>query len=235
MIKTILKILLFVIIFAALGAGGAYLFFEKIHFDKKGEVPSLEGKSLSEATVLLAQRKLSLDVTDRSFDANIPEGYIVKQLVNAGEKIKPGSAVGVIVSKGRGQEMFSMPSFEGQRLEDAKLTLTNLNIGLGKVTLVHSDTADKDVIISQRPLPGNTTDNEINFLVSLGPYDVFYKCPQFVKMTIDDARKLTDKLGIRLIEQEEGIRISAQKPAAGEIIKKGDAVEVTLGRSRAWF
>lgn len=226
---------MYFVIFTALGAGGAYLFFEKIDFGKTVSVPALSGKSIIEATEILNKRKLSLNITGRSYDNNVPEGYIIKQLEEPGARLKAGSEVDVVVSGGQGGEMFAMPSFEGQILDEAKLTLNNLDIKTGKVTWVHSDTADKGVIIAQRPLPGDAGGNEINFLVSLGPYDVFYKCPSFIKMTIDDARALADKLGIKLIEQDEGSKVISQKPEAGTLIKKGDSAEVTLGRSRMWF
>jgi len=235
MSKTFLKYFMYFVIFTALGAGGAYLYFNIINFDKTVNVPFLAGKSVSEATELLNKKKLSIGLKGQDFDSSIPDGHIIKQLVEPGKRVEIGSEVGVIVSKGKVEELFSMPSFEGQFLDDAKLTLTNLDIKIGKVTLIHSDAAEKGTIIAQRPLPGNAGRNEINFLVSTGPYDVFYKCPSFVNMNVDDARTLAEKLGVKLIEQDEGNKILSQKPEGGEIIKKGDSVEVKLGRSRMWF
>ncbi|MBI5057883.1 MAG: PASTA domain-containing protein [Nitrospirae bacterium] len=234
--KNFLKLLMYFVIFTVVGAGGAYLVFEKIGFGKTGVVPSLTGKSVSEATEMLNKRKLSLAIKGQSYDDNVPGGHIIRQLAEPGTKAAPGAEVDVIVSKGKGQEMFSLPSFEGQLLDEAKLTLANLEMKAGKVTWTHSDTVEKGTIIAQRPLPGNIKVNEINFLVSLGPYDVFYKCPSFVNMTVDDAKMLAQQLGIELVEQEEGGKVVAQRPAAGEIIRKGDAVEVTLGSGRpSWF
>jgi serine/threonine-protein kinase len=235
MSKTFLKYFMYFVIFAALGAGGAYLFFNVINFDKTVNVPSLTGKSVSEATELLNKKKLTLSIKDQNYDSSVPDGQIIKQMAAPGEKIEVGSEVGVIVSKGKVEDLFSMPSFEGQFLDEAKLTLTNFDIKIEKVTLVHSDGVEKGMIIAQRPLPGHTTSNEINLLVSLGPYDVFYKCPSFVNMNLDDARTLAEKLGVKLIEQDEGSKILSQNPEAGAIINKGDPVEVKLGRSRMWF
>jgi len=67
-----------------------------------------------------------LSVQGEDYNNEIPEGRIISQKIKPGEKVKSGTRVEVIVS--RGQEMFSMPSFEGQMLEDAKLTLSNLGI-----------------------------------------------------------------------------------------------------------
>lgn len=232
--------LVYLIIFTVLGVAGAYLFSGCTDFGKAGEVPALSGKSVTEATELLNKRKLGLYIERQEYNNEVPEGHIARQLVRAGAKVHPGSRIGVIVSKGKvpgeGPGMFTVPSFEDQLLNEAKLTLANLDIKLGKITWVHSDAVEKGKIIAQRPLPGSTNSEEINFLVSLGPYDVMYRCPSFMNMTIEDARTLSKKLGIKLIEHGEGVKVVSQKPQEGEILRKGDAVEVALGRGRwSWF
>jgi beta-lactam-binding protein with PASTA domain len=234
MTKNFLKITGYLAAFVAFGALAAVLVFKIANFDKTGEVPELVGKSVTEASEELNKRKLLLNIQDKEYSNEIPEGHIISQDITPGEQIRVGTSVSVTVSKG--QEIYSMPSFEGQVFEDAKLTLSNLGMKVKKVTWVHSDSIAKGRIIAQRPLSGNITGNEINFLVSLGPYEVSYKCPSFVNMRIDDARALADKLGIKLIEKEKGSRVIFQKPEAGATIKKGDMIEVKLGRGwGTWF
>ena len=234
MFKNIFKLIGYFIAFVAVGAVAAYLVFSIINYDKTGEVPMLTGKSVTEASEMLNKRKLLIKIIDREYDDEIEEGHVVSQQVEAGKEIPVGTEVGVIVSSG--QETYSMPSFEGQLLDDAKLTLVNLGMKIRKVTLVHSEIIKKGKIIAQRPLPGNLKSNEVNFLVSLGPYDVSYKCPSFVNMTIEDARILAEELGIKLVEKDKGRRVIFQKPEAGAIVKTGGSVEVTLGRGWGmWF
>lgn len=236
MIRNFFKLLLYLAAFVAVGVAAGYLVYKIIYFDKSGEVPLLVGKSVTESAELLNKRRLFLKIERKDYHEEIPAGYVIRQNVEPGERVDIGSDVEVIVSKGA--EVFSMPSFEGQLLEDAKLTVLNLGMKVKKVTWVHSDTVGKGRIIAQRPLPGNITGNEINFLVSRGPYDVSYRCPSFVNMTIDDARILAKELGLELIEKGKGggSRVIFQKPEAGAIIKKGDSVEVKLGRGWGmWF
>ncbi|GBD96774.1 MAG TPA: PASTA domain-containing protein [Nitrospirae bacterium] len=234
MIKNIVKLFFYFIAFVVVGAVAAYLVFQVVNFDKGGEVPLLVGKSVTEAAELLNKRKLFLSIKGKYYHDEIPEGYIIEQKTEPGERIQVGTDVEVLVSKGH--EIYSMPSFEGQILEDAKLTLINLDMQIKKVTRVHSDSVSKGVIIAQRPLPGNISSNEINFLVSLGPYKISYRCPSFVDMTIDDARILAEELGVKLIEKERGSRVIFQKPEAGALINKGDSVEIKLGRGWGmWF
>lgn len=234
MARTFLKLLFYCLTFIALGAAAAYLYFQIKGFEDIRKVPLLVGKNLSEVTELLQKERLLMNIEDKMYNEEIEEGYIIKQSVAEGKQVRAGTEISVIVSKGT--EIYTMPLFEGQLLEEAKLTLLNLGIKVGKVTMVHSDSVDRGKIIAQRPLPGNFDSNEINFLVSRGSYDVSYKCPSFVNMTIDDARILAGELGIVLIEKDKGSRIIFQKPEAEGIIKKGGSVEVTLGRGWGmWF
>jgi len=233
-IKNFFKIIMYTASFLAAGAVVVFLVVKIINVDKTGEVPLLEGKSLTAARELLHKRKLLLKIEGRENNPEVLADHIIKQIIKPGEDIYVGSEVGVFVSKG--PEMYTMPSFEGQDLKDAKLTLANLRVKIRKITWVHSDTVEKGWIIAQRPLPGNIESNEINFLVSLGHYAVSYKCPAFVNMTTEDARMLAGELGIKLNEKESGGRVIDQKPAPGTIIKKGGSVEVVLGRGWGmWF
>ncbi len=234
MIKNFFRMLGYFVAFLFAGAAAVYLVFYIINYDKTGEVPMLVGKSVAESSELLNKRKLLIKIIDKEYNDEIAEGLISKQEVEAGKEIPVGTEVGVIVSNG--QELYSMPSFEGQSLDDAKLTLVNLGMKTGKVTMVHSDIVLKNKIIAQRPLPGNIKRNEVNFLVSLGPYNVSYKCPSFVNMTLEDARILAAKLGIALVEKGRGRRVIFQKPEAGAVVKTGGSVEVKLGSGWGmWF
>lgn len=234
MFRNFFRLLRYFAIFLLLGVIASFLIYKLVNLNKTVEVPSLRGKSVSEARKLLYGRKLSLKIEGEDYDAKVPKDYIVRQDVEPGKKIKIGTHIKVFVSKG--SEIFSMPSFEGQLLRDAKLTLINLGIKIWKVTRVHSDTVGKGRIIAQRPIYGNVRSNKVNFLVSLGPYRVLYKCPSFINMAVDDARQLAKALGLKLIEQDGGNIVIFQKPGAGAIVKRGDSIEITLGQGWGlWF
>ncbi len=234
MVKNFFKLLGFFITFITLAAVAAYLIYYAVNVDKTGEVPLLANKNITEATELLNMRNLLISVAGKEHHDEVQAGHIIRQLVEAGKEVPVGTEVGVIMSSG--QERYSMPSFEGQNLDDAKKTLANLGMKIKKVTWVHSDDVKKGMVIAQRPLPGNIVSNEVNFLVSLGQYDVSYSCPSFVNMTIEDARILAGKLGIQLKEKDKGRRIIFQKPEAGALVKSNGIVEVTLGRGWGmWF
>jgi serine/threonine-protein kinase len=234
MIKNYLRVLAYLTGFSAVCIIAAFLFLELAEFDKEIEVPLITGKNISEAEELLNSNKLSLKVDGEDYDPEVPVGYIIRQDVKPGESVKRGTDIKVFLSKG--SDIFSMPSFEGQDLEEVKKTLVNLEMEAGKITRVHSDKVGKDRIIAQRPLPGNVGSNKVNFLVSAGRYRVSYKCPSLINMSLDDARDLTEVLGLKLTASKKGSKVIFQKPEAGTIMNWGDSVEVTLGRGWGlWF
>lgn len=234
MFKNLFKLMLYFLGFIALGAVASFLIFKLVSFGKTVEVPLLTGKSVSEASTLLSDIGLSLGVQGEAYDADIVSGKIIRQEAKPGEKVEKGSSIMVIISQGKA--VIAIPYFEGMDIEDAKLTLKRLGMETGKITRVHSDAEQKNVIIAQRPLPGYSDGNKVNFLVSLGPYDVSYKCPLFIDMTADEARVLAKTLGLKLREKDSGSVVVFQKPESGAIVKKGDTVEITLGRrGGVWF
>lgn len=234
MFKNVLKLAIFFVGFIIAGAFVAFLVFKLINFSGTAKVPALIGKSVSDAASLLKDSGLSLEVQGEDYHADIPQGFIVTQDVQQGERIEKGSSVKVYISKGKAT--FVVPYLEGMDVDEVKLTLLNAGLEVGKTTWVHSDTQEKNRIIAQRPLPGYYDSNKVNLLVSLGPYEVSYKCPSFIKMTVDEARIMAKNLGLELIEKESGNIVMFQKPEAGSIIKKGESVEITLGHGGSfWF
>jgi beta-lactam-binding protein with PASTA domain len=62
------------------------------------DVPSLVGKPLDEASIVLQGSGLQIGVILYESNASVPEGSIIKQKPNAGNKIRVGDVVDVWVS-----------------------------------------------------------------------------------------------------------------------------------------
>jgi serine/threonine-protein kinase len=232
--RNIIRLLIYFLGFAVAGIVAVLLIFQITGFGKKARVPALVGKSISEAAGILNDKGLNMKIKGEEYHPHIPLDHIISQGLQEGETVEKGSDIKVIVSAGKAK--FTIPYLEGMDINDVQLTLEKLNIEIVKITRVHSDTVDKNRVITQRPLPGHPGDKKVNLVVSLGPFDVFYRCPSFIDMTVQEARRIAKILGLKLIEKEIGRVIVLQKPEAGAVIKKGDHVEVTLGRGGGfWF
>lgn len=233
--KNILRLFLYILVFIGVGAVAAYLVFQLIDQNETVKAPLLVGKSIGDATRLLETHGLSLEVEGEDYDPEIPPDYIVSQDIKEGENLKKGASIRVVISSENSQQ-YAIPYLEGMDINDVRLTLTRSGMEIGKVSLVHSDSVEKNRVIAQRPLPGHSGEKTVNLVVSLGPYVVSYTCPSFVNLTIKEARRLARTLGLKLVEKDEGRVIVFQKPEAGAIVQKGETIEVTLGRGRGfWF
>ncbi len=234
MFKNYIRLMLYFLSFIAVGIIAVFVLFKLVDFEEKVTVPSLIGKSITGAEELLIETGFSLEVTGEEHNEKIPKGLVLKQDIEQGKRIKKGSGIKVVVSSGK--EQFTTPYFEDMDIKDVKMTLKKLGMETGKTTWVHSDHVARNRVITQRPLPGYFSDNKVNLVVSKGPYDVSYTCPLFIDMAEDEARSLAGALGLKLIVKDVGRVVVLQKPEAGAVVKKGDTVEITLGRGGGfWF
>ena len=234
MFKKFFKLLFYFFGFIALAGVAALLTFKAIESGKYTDAPRIIGATVTEAKEILESKGLFLEIQGEGYDANVPSGRIMVQDIKEGEKIRKGGSVRVFVSKGKAT--FTIPYLERMDINDVKLTLAGQGVDIGNIKSVHSDTVEKDKVIAQRPLMGHSTENKVNLLVSAGPYEVFYRCPSFINMTAAEAKRIADALGLRFVEEDSGSVVVFQKPEAGAVIKKGDSVEVRLGRKGGfWF
>ncbi len=234
MLKNVFRVMIYFVGFTVVGTVAAFLLFKVVDTEKTATVPSVTGKSVSEARDIFEAAGLIMEIRAEYYDDTTPPGVIMSQDVNPYGMVEDGSIIGVTVSMGR--EMYDVPFFEGLDIEDVKERVNQLGMEIGKITNVHSDSVEKNRVITQRPLPGNVTDNKISLVVSSGPYDISYTCPSFTDMTLVEARKTAAVLGLKLMVYDSGRVVIFQKPEAGAIVRKGDTVEITLGRgSGFWF
>lgn len=222
----LIKFPLYTFAFVLLGLLCGYMTFKILSFSRTVEVPDLHGKTLLESNRLLTDKGLYLKIEGEDFDAAIPAGNILGQDVPAGKTVKEHRGIKVVISKG--PRIRSVPLLTGEKLIDAEAQLIQNGLKVPKVIMVHSDSVEKDRILAQRPTPAEQASDTITVLVSLGPYDKFYSCPDFKGMSIDEASALIKKLNLNLSAEGSGLTVESQKPEAGRQIKSGDTIHLKL-------
>ena len=223
----LIRIPLYIFFFIVLGLFFGYLTFKILSFSRTVDVPDLYGKSLVEANALLTGKGLYLKVEGEDFDPVMLPGHILKQDVPAKKKVKEGRGIKVIVSKG--SRVQSIPLLVNETLSNAESILFQKGLKIAKVIRIHSDKVEKDRVIAQRPEPTEKVSDYVTVLVSLGPHEVIYYCPDFYGMTVEDAEVLTDGLSLKAETGGSGNYVRAQKPKAGTYVKAGDTIYLQLG------
>lgn len=167
--KKFIKIPLYIIVLFALGILSGHFTFKLLSLNKTLTVPDLSGKSMIEATNELRGKGLYIRLEGEGYDSYIPQGSVIRQDIPAGNKVKEGREIGVVLSKG--PKVKFVPEVVGQPLDMAEGLLKDKGIRIGKVIYVHSEKAPKNVIIAQRPETTEKSGDDFSVVVSLGGYE----------------------------------------------------------------
>jgi beta-lactam-binding protein with PASTA domain len=239
--KKTLSIPLYVLGFIVMGLLSGYAAFKIMSFSKTVEVPDLKGKTVIEANDLLSKKGLYLKVEGEDYDPVIAPGMVVRQDVPAGNKVKEQRGIKVYLS--RGPRIWSIPDVTGMTLEEAEQAIAGSGLRIEKVIKVHSDVIEKDMIIAQRPTsdenlgagaPKSPQDllgqrHGLTLIVSSGPYEAVYNCPDFSRKSKDEAISLAEKLNLSVDFAGSGDVVVSQKPKPYSIVKSGATVHLQLG------
>jgi len=220
--SSFLKVPLMFAAFVILGLAFGYITFNILSFSRTVDVPQLTGFTMVEANEALSKAGLYLKIEGEDFDSTVPTGRILRQDVPAGNKVKEKRVIKVVVSKG--PRVSSVPVIVNEKPGDAESVLVQKGLRIGRTIYVHSDTVEKDRIVAQRPGPDEKPEGPITVLVSLGPHELTYYCPDFLGKDIDAARELAAKLGLAAEIKGSGRTVAGQKPKAGAIVNNGDKI-----------
>ncbi len=223
----LLKAPLYILFFILLGLIFGYLTFKVLSFSRTVEVPDLYGKNLVEANELLTEKGLYLKIEGEDFDSVILPGHIFRQDVPAKKKVKEGRSIKVIASKG--PRVQSIPMLVNETLPNAESILFKEGLKIAKVIRLHSDKVEKDRIIAQKPDPSERVSDYITVLVSAGPHELIYYCPDFKGMAVEGAKELIGRLNLKVETGGSGNNVRAQKPKPGTYVKTGDTIYLQLG------
>ena len=205
--------------------GGTVTLVVSKGFDRRA-VPELAGKPQADAVAALEGVGLAVGGVTEAFSGSIAAGSVVSSSPAAGEALKPGTKVALVVSKG--PELLAVPDVRGRSLGDAEKTLADAGFG-AKVTEVFSDTVKKGVVIGQEPASGRAPRNaDVALTVSKGPQLI--TIPDVVGERYKDAQAQLERLGLKVrVNRIPGPGIvRSTDPRAGEKVRKGATVTLNV-------
>ena len=163
-----LKIIIYLICLILIGLISGHFTFELLSYGRTVEMPDLTGKDLEEAKKILLLRKLNLRLDGEVHDIYVPQGYILRQDIPSGNKLKEGREIGVILSKG--PRIRDVPDLVGKPIDLAEEILKDKGLKINKILYVHSKFAEKNIILAQRPEPLESGGDAFSVVVSLGNF-----------------------------------------------------------------
>ncbi len=196
-------------------------------------VPSLEGREEAEAKRLLGKVDLSLVVRSSLYDDEVPEGTVLKQEPSAGQTLKSGTRVYVVLSLGK--KKVTIPELAGSAMSQARARLEEAGIELGVVVRAPSSTVMEGAVISNEPEAGSPyfEGQPVTLLVSSGPEEVAFVMPDLIGLDVTDVEAFLRGAGLRLGDVSEGPYeglapgiIIRQRPKAGSRVAAHDIISL---------
>jgi eukaryotic-like serine/threonine-protein kinase len=112
------------------------------------QVPGVTGVAQAEATAILTNAGLGVDVTEQ-FSGEVQRGVVISQQPAADETVPADSRVTLVVSKG--PQRFEMPNVEEQTADAARGQLESLGLA---VRVVNTPYQSGNLVVDQDPEPG---------------------------------------------------------------------------------
>lgn len=229
------KILKYVVLTGLAGFLLGYLFIALLFFPFGRSpivtVPDLRGKTEAQARRMLSDLDLKVEKGGELSHPNIRAGRVLAQVPLPGQEANRGTSVSLILSEGAARR--AVPSITGLGKDEAIALLQTMGFRV-RIRLV-SDKAPEGRLLGMEPKAGTRVamPGIVILNVSAGPPKVLV--PGIVALTTGDAAARLEATGLRLgtitydpASTEAAGVITAQTPAAGDSLRMGSGVRVTV-------
>lgn len=160
-------------------------------------LPSFVGQTLQDANAEIGRLKLSSAVVDHTTSDRYPQGVVIMQRPEAGAQVREGRQVSFVISDGIVARL--MPDLRYQSMREVQLDLSRTRLQLGKITYAKSDVIPEGHVISQNPAPLiSVHEGDVVTLVVSRGGRANMSVPNFVGLTVDQARVLAASAGIKI-------------------------------------
>ena len=195
-------------------------------------VPDLQNAgSIEEAEQIAAEAGNFEVVEGTRQDSKQPEGAIISQTPAAGETLREGSRIYVIVS---GRQVAEVPDVGGQTSEEATQTLEETGFEVEEETGESSETY-KGYVTGQDPRDGRTAEVGSTVTITVGGGPDTVEIPDLYNRTVEEARRALEAADLSLGRQTRETsnqvpagQVISQNPSAGSNAESGSSVDVTV-------
>ncbi|HXE80646.1 MAG TPA: PASTA domain-containing protein [Vicinamibacterales bacterium] len=228
------------LLFLIAALAGTYLLFFAVAVRmairaREVPVPDLTGRTVQEASALLAERGLTLKVDEnRRLHPTVPAGRISQQDPAAGTVARRQRTVRAWISLG--PRSARVPAVTGETERMARTRLQQDGLTVSDVAEVRTSEFPPDVVIAQSPPPGSSS-RQVALLVNRGERSASYVMPDLIGVDGDRAADYLRRRGFRVTVVGDlpypgvpaGIVIR-QTPPGGFQIAPGEPISLEVSR-----
>jgi beta-lactam-binding protein with PASTA domain len=198
-------------------------------------VPPFIGMPFSQAQSLAATAHVGLRVVAHRVDLHAPKQVVIGQLPSAGEKVREGRVIDVILSDG--VLMVTTPNLSNLSMRDAQVALGNAHLRLGAVTQSKNLHVVAGVVLEQHPDPFTSVaaGSAVDVTVATGRPQMY--APSFLGMSLATAKRAAADAQIALgtvtdMPIAQGAKpkgtIVGQDPAAGQALTPDQKISLQV-------
>ena len=199
------------------------------------QVPSLVGKSIADATEMLARAGLGVRVDEnRRTDSKVAEGLIVQQDPPAGAEARRQRTVRVWVSSG--PRATTVPALVGQTERTAQIRMDQDGLQIASLTEFRSPDYPADAVIAQDP-PPTARANSVSLLVNRGEEATTYVMPDVIGIDGNRVATFLRSRGFRVSivgsQPYPGVpagTVVRQQPPGGFRVAAADSISLEVSR-----
>ena len=201
--------------------------------------PTLVGRSVAAAQTLLSPYESEIQIAERRFSADHPDGTILEQRPLPGAPIKKGRNFSIVLS--RGSELIDVPRVRGGSVRQAELMLEQAGLAVGGRAFAFEDSLPEGAIIATIPGPGSslTKGGVVNLLINHSPDASKTFCPNLVGLNIEEARDTLRDRGLLVGSIDRRFdatllpgTIVSQSYSPGEELVPGAEIDFVISRDR---
>jgi beta-lactam-binding protein with PASTA domain len=198
-------------------------------------VPSLAGKTVNEATAILAAAGLNLKVEEgRRADPKVPAGQILSQEPQPGARTRRERSVKVWVSAGPRSSI--VPALLGESQRAAQMRIQQDGLEPAGISEIRSADYPADTVVAQTP-PAKTTSGRVTLLINRGERSATYVMPDLIGVNGERAADLLRAREFRVAVVGDhpypgvpaGV-VLRQNPQAGFQIAPGEPISLEVSR-----
>jgi eukaryotic-like serine/threonine-protein kinase len=191
-------------------------------------MPTVVGASEAEARDALTNGHLAVGEVRHTYSNRVDEGLVVRASEDEGARLRPDTAVDLVVSKG--PRPIAVPDVVGSSAADARALIRDKGLQVN-VSRTH-DPAPKGEVIDQQPDHGTLyKGDEIDLVVSKGP--PLTEVPSVFGQYRDTAVEQLEDAGFEVdVQHADGYvgfdLVSEQSPGGSELAPEGSTVTIYL-------
>jgi serine/threonine-protein kinase len=201
----------------------AFWLFPAPLFSRDQRVPRVLDEGITRAQEELTKAGFRIKIAAEEADPRVPKGKVVWQDPPPGTTLARGSTVQLTPSSGPAQIL--VPDVINFDAADARKVLLAAGLTVGSEDSVQSN-APTGVVVQTRPAGGVARDggSSVSLVLSSGPPAT--SVPSVVGMTVEDARRQIERLGLTI----GGVRVMKNPGAPGVVLEQTPSAGARLIR-----